>query len=238
MTGILQALSAYSLKHCLFCFLSAELPGAPSNLVISNISPRTATVRFRPGPDGKTAISRWIVEGQVRVTVFVLHAHFCGQLLLTNQAKEKLSSIWLPFQQVVKDDGKEEEWKVVYQKDNQPDADTLEIPDLTPFTQYRWAANTHIPRYHLHTHTYNQQLPQTHLTLHQVLLYCSAQEKLDKSHRHTERQFHLRLFCLSAPSQLLHADPYYPPATSQREGEGWGRGEKRWSESGKGSRTH
>uniref|UniRef100_A0A8C4GWL9 Protein sidekick-1 n=1 Tax=Dicentrarchus labrax TaxID=13489 RepID=A0A8C4GWL9_DICLA len=75
-----------------------ELPGAPSNLVISNISPRTATLRFRPGPDGKTAISRWIVEGQV-----------C-----------------------------EEVWRVVYQKDNQPDADTLEIPDLTPFTQYRF----------------------------------------------------------------------------------------------------
>uniref|UniRef100_A0A4W6FX25 Sidekick cell adhesion molecule 1 n=1 Tax=Lates calcarifer TaxID=8187 RepID=A0A4W6FX25_LATCA len=80
-----------------------ELPGAPSNLVISNISPRTATLRFRPGPDGKTAISRWIVEGQV--------------LLL---------------------DGEEEAWRVVYQKDNQPDADTLEIPDLTPFTQYRF----------------------------------------------------------------------------------------------------
>lgn len=97
---------------------------------------------------------------------------------------------------------------------------------------------THISHATTCTHTYNQQLPQTHLTLHQVLLYCWAQEKLDKSHRHTERQFHLRLFCLSAPSQLLHADPYYPPATSQREGEGWGRGEKRWSESGKGSRTH
>ncbi|XP_076584593.1 protein sidekick-1 isoform X1 [Chaetodon auriga] len=80
-----------------------ELPGAPSNLVISNISPRTAALRFRPGPDGKTAISRWIVEGQV-----------------------------------VKEDGKEEAWRVVYQKDNQPDADTLEIPDLTPFTQYRF----------------------------------------------------------------------------------------------------
>ncbi|GLD74179.1 protein sidekick-1 isoform X1, partial [Lates japonicus] len=80
-----------------------ELPGAPSNLVISNISPRTATLRFRPGPDGKTAISRWIVEGQV-----------------------------------VKKDGEEEAWRVVYQKDNQPDADTLEIPDLTPFTQYRF----------------------------------------------------------------------------------------------------
>ncbi|KAE8300407.1 Protein sidekick-1 [Larimichthys crocea] len=80
-----------------------ELPGAPSNLVISNISPRTATLRFRPGPDGKTGISRWIVEGQV-----------------------------------VKEDGKEEAWSVVYQKDNQPDADTLEIPNLSPFTQYRF----------------------------------------------------------------------------------------------------
>ncbi|KAM8773325.1 protein sidekick-1-like isoform 2-T2 [Acanthopagrus schlegelii] len=80
-----------------------ELPGAPSKLVISNISPRTATLRFRPGPDGKTAISRWIVEGQA-----------------------------------VKRDIKEEAWRVVYQKDNQPDADTLEIPNLTPFTQYRF----------------------------------------------------------------------------------------------------
>ncbi|XP_038568876.1 protein sidekick-1-like isoform X2 [Micropterus salmoides] len=79
-----------------------ELPGAPSNLVISNISPRTATLRFRPGLDGKTAISRWIVEGQV-----------------------------------VKD-GKDEAWRVVLQKNNQPDADTLEIPNLTPFTQYRF----------------------------------------------------------------------------------------------------
>lgn len=44
---------------------SPELPGAPSNLVISNISPRSATLQFRPGYDGKTSISRWIVEGQV-----------------------------------------------------------------------------------------------------------------------------------------------------------------------------
>uniref|UniRef100_A0AAQ5Y217 Sidekick cell adhesion molecule 1a n=1 Tax=Amphiprion ocellaris TaxID=80972 RepID=A0AAQ5Y217_AMPOC len=77
-----------------------ELPGAPSNLVISNISPRTASIRFRPGPDGKTSMSRWIVEGQV-----------CKS---------------------------EAAWRVVYQKDNQPDADTLEIPNLTPFTQYRF----------------------------------------------------------------------------------------------------
>ncbi|XP_014911399.1 protein sidekick-1-like, partial [Poecilia latipinna] len=80
-----------------------ELPGAPSNLVISNISPRTAMLRFRPGSDGKTVISRWIVEGQV-----------------------------------VKEDGREEAWRVVYQKDNEPNADTLEITSLTPFTQYRF----------------------------------------------------------------------------------------------------
>ncbi|KAM7419591.1 hypothetical protein PAMA_016613 [Pampus argenteus] len=87
-----------------------ELPGAPSNLVISNISPRTATLKFRPGPDGKTAISRWIVEGQI-----------------------------------VKEDRKEEAWRVVYQKDNQPDADTLEIPDLSPFTQYRFRMQQPLP---------------------------------------------------------------------------------------------
>ncbi|KAK5865788.1 hypothetical protein PBY51_020030 [Eleginops maclovinus] len=80
-----------------------ELPGEPSNLVISNISPRTATLRFRPGADGKTGISRWIVEGQT-----------------------------------VKEDGNEENWTVVYQKDNWPDADNLEIPNLTPFTKYRF----------------------------------------------------------------------------------------------------
>ncbi|KAM3622738.1 uncharacterized protein V6R79_002616 [Siganus canaliculatus] len=80
-----------------------ELPGAPTHLVISNISPRTATLRFRPGPDGKTDISRWIVEAQV-----------------------------------VKEDGQDEPWRVVFQKENQPDADTLEIPNLTPFTRYRF----------------------------------------------------------------------------------------------------
>uniref|UniRef100_A0A8C7XTG8 Sidekick cell adhesion molecule 1a n=1 Tax=Oryzias sinensis TaxID=183150 RepID=A0A8C7XTG8_9TELE len=78
-----------------------ELPGAPSNLVISNISPHKATLKFRPGPDGKTTISRWIVEAQVR------------------------------------EDGKEDTWRVVYEE-NHPDADTLEIPNLTPFTQYRF----------------------------------------------------------------------------------------------------
>ena len=51
----------------LCALLFAELPGAPSNLVISNISPRSVTISFRPGSDGKTAKSQWVVEGQVCV---------------------------------------------------------------------------------------------------------------------------------------------------------------------------
>ncbi|NXP92727.1 SDK2 protein, partial [Passerina amoena] len=42
-----------------------ELPGAPTNLGISNIGPRSVTIQFRPGYDGKTSISRWQVEAQV-----------------------------------------------------------------------------------------------------------------------------------------------------------------------------
>lgn len=44
---------------------NTELPGPPSNLVISKISSRSATLKFRAGDDGKTTISKWIVEGQV-----------------------------------------------------------------------------------------------------------------------------------------------------------------------------
>ncbi|XP_056443232.1 protein sidekick-1 [Gadus chalcogrammus] len=80
-----------------------ELPGAPSNLVISNISPRSVTISFRPGSDGKTAKSQWVVEGQV-----------------------------------VEMDGEEVAWKVVYQIQHVPGTQLLEIPDLTPFTQYRF----------------------------------------------------------------------------------------------------
>ncbi|XP_049758675.1 protein sidekick-1 isoform X3 [Elephas maximus indicus] len=79
-----------------------ELPGAPSNLVISNISPRSATLQFRPGYDGKTSISRWIVEGQVGAV------------------------------------GEEEDWVSLYEEENEPDAQTLEIPNLTPYTHYRF----------------------------------------------------------------------------------------------------
>ncbi|XP_059414542.1 protein sidekick-1-like isoform X5 [Carassius carassius] len=79
-----------------------ELPGPPSNLVISKISSRSATLKFRAGDDGKTTISKWIIEGQV------------GSI------------------------GEEEEWKVLYVKENDPEAQVLEVPNLTPFTHYRF----------------------------------------------------------------------------------------------------
>uniref|UniRef100_A0A8C9R8X8 Sidekick cell adhesion molecule 1 n=1 Tax=Scleropages formosus TaxID=113540 RepID=A0A8C9R8X8_SCLFO len=79
-----------------------ELPGPPSNIVISNISPRSATLKFRAGDDGKTSISKWIVEGQV------------GSI------------------------GDDEDWRVLYEKENEPDAQVLEIPNLVPFTHYRF----------------------------------------------------------------------------------------------------
>uniref|UniRef100_A0AAY4C1I2 SDK1 protein n=1 Tax=Denticeps clupeoides TaxID=299321 RepID=A0AAY4C1I2_9TELE len=80
-----------------------ELPGPPSNLVISKISPRSATLKFRAGDDGKTSISKWIVEGQVSGVI-----------------------------------GEEEEWKIMYEKENDPEAQMLEIPNLIPFTHYRF----------------------------------------------------------------------------------------------------
>lgn len=33
--------------------------------------------------------------------------------------------------------GDEEEWVSLYEEDNEPDAQTLEIPNLTPYTHYR-----------------------------------------------------------------------------------------------------
>uniref|UniRef100_G3TZH8 Sidekick cell adhesion molecule 2 n=1 Tax=Loxodonta africana TaxID=9785 RepID=G3TZH8_LOXAF len=77
-----------------------ELPGAPTNLGISNIGPRSVTLQFRPGYDGKTSISRWLVEAQMGVI------------------------------------GEGEEWQLVYQLHNEPDARSMEVPDLNPFTYY------------------------------------------------------------------------------------------------------
>lgn len=51
-----------------------EMPGPPTNIAISNISPRSVTLQFKPGYDGKTSISRWLVEAQVVQNKFTLRA--------------------------------------------------------------------------------------------------------------------------------------------------------------------
>ncbi|XP_078273747.1 protein sidekick-1 isoform X2 [Rhinoraja longicauda] len=79
-----------------------ELPGAPSNLVISNISPRLVTLQFQPGFDGKTSISKWIVEGQIGMT------------------------------------GEDEEWVLLYEVENEPNVQVLDVPNLIPYTYYRF----------------------------------------------------------------------------------------------------
>ncbi|XP_033945052.1 protein sidekick-2 isoform X5 [Pseudochaenichthys georgianus] len=79
-----------------------ELPGPPTNLAISNIGPRSVTIQFKPGYDGKTSISRWHVEAQIGII------------------------------------GENEEWLVVHQLTNEPDARSLEVLDLNPYTFYRF----------------------------------------------------------------------------------------------------
>ncbi|CAG06587.1 unnamed protein product, partial [Tetraodon nigroviridis] len=78
-----------------------ELPGPPTNLAISNIGPRSVTLQFKPGYDGKTSISRWQVEAQVGVV------------------------------------GENEDWVMVHQVSNEPEARSLEVPGLNPYTAYR-----------------------------------------------------------------------------------------------------
>uniref|UniRef100_H3CYJ4 Sidekick cell adhesion molecule 2 n=1 Tax=Tetraodon nigroviridis TaxID=99883 RepID=H3CYJ4_TETNG len=79
-----------------------ELPGPPTNLAISNIGPRFVTLQFKPGYDGKTSISCWVVEAQIGVI------------------------------------GENEEWLLVHQLSNEPDARSLEVLDLNPYTFYRF----------------------------------------------------------------------------------------------------
>ncbi|XP_054891934.1 protein sidekick-2 isoform X1 [Poeciliopsis prolifica] len=79
-----------------------ELPGPPTNLAISNISPRSVNLQFKPGYDGKTSISRWLVEAQIGII------------------------------------GENEEWLMVQELANEPDARSLEVLDLNPYTFYRF----------------------------------------------------------------------------------------------------
>ncbi|XP_051926661.1 protein sidekick-2 isoform X2 [Hippocampus zosterae] len=79
-----------------------ELPGPPTNIAISNIGPRSVSLLFKPGYDGKTSISRWQVEAQVGAV------------------------------------GDNEDWVMIHQVSNLPDARSLEVPGLNPYTFYRF----------------------------------------------------------------------------------------------------
>uniref|UniRef100_A0A673FSH9 Sidekick cell adhesion molecule 2a n=1 Tax=Sinocyclocheilus rhinocerous TaxID=307959 RepID=A0A673FSH9_9TELE len=80
-----------------------EMPGPPTNIAISNISPRSVTLQFKPGYDGKTSISCWLVEAQVIGVI-----------------------------------GENEEWVMVHQLASEPDARSLEVQGLNPYTYYRF----------------------------------------------------------------------------------------------------
>ncbi|XP_063312409.1 protein sidekick-2 isoform X2 [Pelobates fuscus] len=77
-----------------------ELPGAPTVLGIGNIGPRSVTLQFRPGYDGKTSISRWQVEAQIGTV------------------------------------GETEDWVLIHQLANEPNARSLVVPGLNPYTHY------------------------------------------------------------------------------------------------------
>ncbi|XP_026997071.1 protein sidekick-2 isoform X1 [Tachysurus fulvidraco] len=79
-----------------------EMPGPPTNIAISNIGPRSVALQFKPGYDGKTSISRWIVEAQIGVI------------------------------------GENEEWVMAHQLANEPDARSLIVEGLNPYTFYRF----------------------------------------------------------------------------------------------------
>ncbi|XP_036408661.1 protein sidekick-2-like [Megalops cyprinoides] len=79
-----------------------EIPGPPTNMAISNIGPRSVTLQFKPGYDGKTSISCWQVEAQIGII------------------------------------GENEEWVAVHQLANEPDARSLVVPNLNPYTFYRF----------------------------------------------------------------------------------------------------
>ncbi len=42
-----------------------EPPGAPTNVGVTQVVDRSAFLQFTPGYDGKTLISKWIVEAQI-----------------------------------------------------------------------------------------------------------------------------------------------------------------------------
>lgn len=109
------------------CRVPTELPGAPTNLGISNIGPRSVTIQFRPGYDGKTSISRWQVEAQVQSGSGRGGRGCLGSAHPTHPNATPQ----------VGQNGEAGQWGLVHQLANEPDTRSMEVPNLRPYTYYR-----------------------------------------------------------------------------------------------------
>ncbi len=130
------------LKHT-FISPNTELPGPPTNLAISNIGPRSVTLQFKPGYDGKTSISRWQVQAQVS------HWIHEGEVLafLIWSLNEPLFCMNLSQVGMI---GENEDWVMVHQLANEPDARSLEVSGLNPYTFYRWCIHLFITNIYIY----------------------------------------------------------------------------------------
>lgn len=66
--------------------------------------------------------------------------------------------MWPQVGTVGEEEEEEGEWKVLFEKDRPPASDTLEIPNLIPFTQYRWAFLLFQTGNHFHVNQINQNV--------------------------------------------------------------------------------
>lgn len=124
--GLCEVLRASSRCHPP-CPVPTELPGAPTNLGISNIGPRSVTIQFRPGYDGKTSISRWQVEAQVQGGSGVGGRGCLGEAHPTHPTATPQMG----------QNGEAGQWGLVHQLANEPDTRSMEVPNLKPYTYYR-----------------------------------------------------------------------------------------------------
>lgn len=79
-----------------------------------------------PGPKLLSNLFAWISEkGET------------GHYLSDNNAASALLESCLACLQVGQT-GESEEWTLIYQLSNEPDARSMEVPSLSPYTYYRW----------------------------------------------------------------------------------------------------
>ena len=86
-------------------------PEAPDHVAITNIGAESVLLQFEPGFDGHTSISRWIVQAQTQARV--------RRQVSAGDASSDSGS-----------------WHVVFETSD-PDAESLTVTGLTPYTHYR-----------------------------------------------------------------------------------------------------